>query len=579
MTDPPPRPTTEASRRNRAPERLWESVHCPGLSPALDEIRRLSTVLPKKWAVRAYKLGMDRAWVLFIGGTGTGKSTLFNALCGRPLSDTGVERPKTRGPLAFIHRSDSLHEGFPFPDVRIRLIDLEANGQPPFQGNPGELLCLEHGEGSLTKVVLVDTPDVDSLEIKNRRMVEDLYLLSDLVIFVASEEKYADDVPFQFLRRIHEEGKACCVVINKAGTVLQHEDVQSSLGLQGVSIPEGRFWIIPFAPTRPQEWLPESPAFRAFLVQLLKDLDVKAVPELLRRETQRAGGELALETQRLLDLLAAEAVAGKQWLEHLEVFFSSSCRALLEQQERHLTAEHREAIQKEIRRLYSRYDLLGGPRRAIAEVVRMPLRALGLVGEAGDESHRDRLLRIRERIDLAPIQGAVEAFNRSVLEKLSPRDEGAPLYRKLRNPGLTFTRDEIKQVVWEEQERLANWLEATFDELARGIPKSKEWGIYSTSILWGGLILALETAIGGGITILEAVLDSAIAPFVTRGAVELFVYHELQRIARDLGDRYRDGLLAVLRKQRDRYVACLESLMASEETLIALRSLNKAPRV
>jgi hypothetical protein len=183
-------------------------------------------------------------------------------------------------------------------------------------------------------------------------------------------------------------------------------------------------------------------------------------------------------------------------------------------------------------------------------------------------------VRIRERIDLGPIQAAVEGFNRSVLEKLAPHDERSRLFERLRDPGLALSRDEIKQVVWEEQERLATWLETTFDQLARGIPKTKEWGIYSTSILWGGLILALETAIGGGITILEAVLDSAIAPFVTRGAVELFVYHELQRIARDLGERYREGLLAVLRKQRDRYVECLEGLLPSEEALAQLRSMS-----
>lgn len=569
------RPSMTASRDSRVSDPLWEAMRWPGLTSDLDTIGRLRAVLPKKWSVRAYKQGMKCAWVLLIGGTGTGKSTLFNALCGRALSDTGVERPKTQGPIVFVHQDRSIHRGFPFSDMCFRVLDLELDGRPPFQGNAGELLCIEHTQGGLGDVVLVDTPDVDSFEIKNRLMVDDLYLLADLVIFVASEEKYADDVPFQFLKRIHEEGKRCFVVVNKAGTLLQQEDVHESLTTQGVSVSRERFWVVPFAPARSEDSVPESPVLRELLATLMKEMDPDAVPDLLRQEALRADHELAEETRRLLELLAAEETSGRLWLEHLDVFFRSSCRALLDQQERQLTQENREAIQKEIRKLYSRYDLLGKPRRAIAQVIRMPLQALGLVGEAREESHRESLLRIRERIDLAPIQVAVDGFNRAVLEKLTPQDPRSPLAAKLREPDLVLSREAIRQVVWEEQERLATWLETTFDQLAQGIPKTKEWGIYSTSVLWGGLILALETAIGGGITILEVVLDSAIAPFVTRGAVELFVYHELQRIARELGERYRDGLVAVLRKQRDRYAECLESLVTTEGALSELRAMSR----
>ena len=516
--------------------------------------------------------------MLFVGGTGTGKSTLFNVLCGSALSDTGVERPKTQGPIAFVHRDCALGEGFPFPEVQLRQASPEATDRLPLQGNPGQLFRVHHTEDRLVKIVLVDTPDVDSLEIRNRLIVEDLYLLADLVLFVTSEEKYADDIPFQFLKRILAEGKRCTVVVNKSGALLQDEDVHASFAQQGVTLPAHRFWILPFAVGKPQDCLPGDPSFRAMLAQLLEDLDPSGVQDLLRHELSRAHRELATETLRLVELLGVEEAAGKQWLEHLDVFFRSSCRTLLDQQERHLTEEHREAIQREIRKLYSRYDLLGGPRRALAQLVRAPLRALGLVGDSKSESHRESLLRIRERIDLGPIQATVDGFNRFVLEKLSPRTEMAPLYQRLRDPALALTQDAVKEIVWEEQERLAGWLEATFDELARGIPKSKEWGIYSTSILWGGLILALETAIGGGITILEAVLDSAIAPFVTRGAVELFVYHELQRIGKELGERYRAGLLAVLQKQRDRYADCLESLLTPESVLTQLRSMGRDAR-
>ena len=203
----------------------------------------------------------------------------------------------------------------------------------------------------------------------------------------------------------------------------------------------------------------------------------------------------------------------------------------------------------------------------------MPLRVLGLWPAENTQSPGDGLDEICRRADLGTIQAAVQWFNRSVLEKLSPHDETSPLYKRLRDPGLVLTSDEIKRQEKEEHDRLMLWLEGTFQRLAEGIPKSKELGIYSTSILWGGLIIVLETAIGGGISLLEAVLDTAIAPFVTKGAVDLFAYHELQKIVRDLGEHYKEALTATLRTQRERYLECLRSLMASPQTLQELAAL------
>ncbi|MBW1710500.1 MAG: hypothetical protein JRJ73_11540, partial [Deltaproteobacteria bacterium] len=125
-------------------------------------------------------------------------------------------------------------------------------------------------------------------------------------------------------------------------------------------------------------------------------------------------------------------------------------------------------------------------------------------------------MKVQKKIDLSPVQAALERFNRLVLEELSPPDENAPLFKGLRQPEVMLTDEEIKERIWEEQEKLAVWLSETFEELSRGIPKTKEWGIYSTSILWGILILSLETVIGGGFTIIDAALDSALAPFVTK---------------------------------------------------------------
>jgi hypothetical protein len=175
-----------------------------------------------------------------------------------------------------------------------------------------------------------------------------------------------------------------------------------------------------------------------------------------------------------------------------------------------------------------------------------------------------------------PVQTAVESFNGLVLKELSPKDHRASLFESMRRPGVALTVKEIRTLVFQEQERLEHWLENQFETLSQGIPWSKKWGIYSTSILWGLLIIAFEIVVGGGFSLLDAALDSAIAPFVTKGVVELFAYHEIQKVARELAKRYQDGLLSVMKEQEKRYEACLDSLLTAKEVVEELRATRRS---
>ena len=67
--------------------------------PPFAAAKRLITRLEPR--LRVPEIDLDRALVIgFLGGTGTGKSTLFNALLGRPVSRAGKEyRPMTRRQL------------------------------------------------------------------------------------------------------------------------------------------------------------------------------------------------------------------------------------------------------------------------------------------------------------------------------------------------------------------------------------------------------------------------------------------------------------------------------------------------
>lgn len=551
-----------------------EYIRVPGLTLGAEMVDRLVNDVSRAWAVFAYKTFSPCLWVVFLGGTGTGKSTLFNAFAGKPLSKTGVERPITAGPIVYAHHACPIEPHFPFKEMDVaRRAALDPDAEPT-KGNTGQLLILEHDREDWSHLVLVDTPDLDSVEEVNRQVAENLYHLSDAVVFITSQEKYADEVPFLFLAKVLSDSKPYYLVLNKAEEQTKKEDLTKALQSQDIHLSAEQISVIPYASDHPNTWIAEHEAFRDMVLTLLHDLSKDNTEGLQHLARVRLARKLDQSISRLLVLIQQETEAAQQWSVQLETLNQQIIDDFLNAQRQRFAERTQEYLGAEVRRLFAKYDVLARPRRFVKEIVLTPFRLLGLFKTKEPESQKEALQRARQRMDLTPLQEAVTKFNRLGLEKLSPPDKTAPLFKALRQPGVALTDEEIKSLIWKEQDRLGSWLEERFESLSRGIPASRKWGIYSTSILWGILILSFEVAVGGGFTVLDAALDSALAPFVTKGAVELFAYQELRRLARELADRYREGLLSVLHNQRTRYQACLQALVTSQDTVEELERLS-----
>jgi hypothetical protein len=441
-------------------------------------------------------------------------------------------------------------------------------------GAPGQLVVLEHRDNDKSQLILVDTPDIDSVEPKNRRAAGDIYLLSDIVVFVTSQEKYADEVPYDFLVRIIQDETPYFFLLNKVDKELTKEEAISVLQKASLVVREDRVWLIPYAPSSPSKWISGTDSFQDFMQSFSGKLSPHGVRNLRAIQQKRRAERLAVHVSRVRTLLEEERQAAHGWLERLEDIFQEVSRDLVSDQRRRFTADSRKHINEEIRKLFSRYDVLAKPRRFVRELFLTPLRLLGMLKASTHRGRKEGLLEVQRKVQLAPIQAAVRKFNRNVLERLSPSDETAPLFDELRRTGVTLSEEEIEKHIWEEQDKLGRWLEETFQTLSKGIPKYKELGIYATSIIWGVLILSFEIVVGGGFSMLDAALDGAIAPFLTKGATELFARHEIQQVARDLSKRYEEGLLSVVRLQRDRYKGCLLPLMAPPKTLEHLEAVQ-----
>jgi hypothetical protein len=551
------------------------AIRCPGLTPRAPEILRLVEGLPKKLAVFSYKQGTGCLWIVLLGGTGTGKSTLFNLICGDSLSATGVERPKTTGPVTYVHRECDIEKGFPFTSISVDRYNAVGKPSEPVSGSPGHLTVLEHEREEFAHLLWVDAPDLDSVAERNREIAEDLYLLADVIVFVMSQEKYADETPFKVLSGMIRDKRSHFLVVNKVQTGFDEGDVLGLLQSQGIAIGDNRIWVIPRAPSAPVAWLSEDSSFRAFYTSLLDELATEVAPERRATEQARLGGDLREELSRLTELLEAEALAAQEWLAQLENLYREISRGFLATEKDRFAEKSRDYLRAEIRRLFARYDVLARPRKAIQWIVLAPLRFLGLMRRGARGRQRQALTMVGRKADIRPIRECIEKFNRLVLARLSPPSDGAPLYEALRRQDIPLSDEEIEEALRDNQEKLLEWLEETFQSLSQGLPLSKKWGMYSTSVLWGILILAFETTIGGGFTALDAALDSALAPFVTKGTVELFAYREIQKITRELAQRYQEGLLAILGLQKDRYETSLRALLTPKEALEEISVLQK----
>lgn len=541
------------------------NIFVPGLTPRHRDIHELADEIPRRLRAFQYKRLSSCLWLVFLGGTGTGKSTLFNALCGLGLSRTGVERPKTRGAIAYAHTGAPIEHGFPFPDLPPARRPADTSGATLESGEPDKLVILDHDRTELAHLALADTPDLDSLEEENRKVARALVLLADAVVFVTSQEKYADEVPSDFLRRIIEEEKPVYFLLNKADPDFSTRDAMEVFSGQDIRLPAERGWVVPRFPTPTPEIIQGRTGFRDFQDRLLEDFSPSSVPELRRQGLQAESKGLGTRLDRLIRLLQAEDEAAGTWMKDLEDLLRETREDLIQAESEHFAARNRARIQREIRRLFSRYDLLSRPRRAVRNVILAPLRLLGLqVGKGRPQETDPRTNRPPE--SLAPILASLDRFNRKALERLSPSDEDAPLYSAIRRPAVAMTRDEVEARVTAAREHLESWLHDTFQEMARGLPTAKKWSIYSTSIVWGVLVLALEATLGGGFTVIDALLGSAAAPFLTKGSAELFAYREIQRVVRNMAETYRKGLVSILEEQRDRYASALGSVsMPSEE--------------
>lgn len=139
--------------------------------------------------------------VALAGATGSGKSSLFNALSGTTLAVPGVRRPTTAAAMAAV-----------FGEEQSELLD--------WLDVPRRHLVT--GADDLYGLILLDLPDHDSTQQSHREIVDRLVELVDQFVWVVDPQKYADAALHdRYLKPLAAHADVMVVALNQIDRVAE----------------------------------------------------------------------------------------------------------------------------------------------------------------------------------------------------------------------------------------------------------------------------------------------------------------------------------------------------------------------
>jgi GTP-binding protein EngB required for normal cell division len=201
---------------------LTEAVElCEGRvdSAVLDEARRVVDQADRRLAISG-----SATVVALAGATGSGKSSIFNALSGTTLATVGVRRPTTAHAMASSWGDESAEE----------LLDwLQIPRRHALETDPT-------GAAALDGLVLLDLPDHDSTELDHRMEVDRLVQLVDMLIWVVDPQKYADAaIHDRYLKPLAQHSDVMMIILNQVDKLSMSQREQCLKDLRRLLASEG----------------------------------------------------------------------------------------------------------------------------------------------------------------------------------------------------------------------------------------------------------------------------------------------------------------------------------------------------
>ena len=159
------------------------------------------------------RLSVDHTVIALAGATGSGKSSLFNAISGTRLAEPGVKRPTTSKAMAASWGSAD-------PEPLLDWLQIPRRHQ------------VSGDDPAMDGLILIDLPDHDSTATAHRAEVDRLVQLVDMFIWVVDPQKYADAALHDgYLKPMASHAEVMLVVLNQVDrlTDAQARDTMADL--------------------------------------------------------------------------------------------------------------------------------------------------------------------------------------------------------------------------------------------------------------------------------------------------------------------------------------------------------------
>jgi len=523
------------------------------LPPAVDEQDALAELRQRLGNIRRrLRDGPDAPLrVAFFGPTGAGKSKLFGSLIGNNFSGSGFKRPFTRNSFYYVHN----------------------DWKPLVAALAGEVAL--HEVDRWRNVILIDTPDFDSVETNNRDEAERVFLECDGFLFVTDALKYADASTWEYLDKICAAEKPFAIVLNKVNSPTvpesfrerfdhRHGQGEKTIDYPQVVVPE--FRIDDATPIDPQH---ESMVALQDTATSLVASDAsrqQAISELLRRDCNNFCASAETLRQRLIE--------NRLQVEDARTALRQRTEAAQRRLDTRLTSglepAVREDVYQDVLRRLEKIDVLSYPRKLMA----MPINGIrSLVGSwlsqpqpepqneepafADPISSETFHLLESEMIAYAD-QSRNDICRRPGLENLIDRET----FKQLR-----FDHEELQQMYIEHHEAFSAWVANHAEETASQITGENKTKFVLSQVLFNTVLISSQVAIGGAFSFLDLGATGVISPMVAKGISMAIGSEKVKEFEKQAHAEHQRSLAALLERGRERFDSFLDAATAGLDEL------------
>lgn len=193
---------------------------------------------------RRRALSAEHTVIGLFGSTGSGKSSLINALVGAEVSRAAVRRPTTSRPTAAVLGAGGSEALLDWLEVTERhhldgtgvALEQAAAAPPARRGLRRREAAPEQTPG----MVVLDLPDLDSVQADHRAIAERMTGMVDVIVWVTDPQKYADAALHRdFVRPFAGHDAVTVLVLNQIDRIRAEEREAVLDSLAGIARSDG----------------------------------------------------------------------------------------------------------------------------------------------------------------------------------------------------------------------------------------------------------------------------------------------------------------------------------------------------